>query len=724
MGKLLTHRLLPILLIVVLLNLFLAPLAHAGFNYSNGDGTFSLSFDSVDNLGGCSNANFWLIRLSYDDGATQKLGPAHDIGTQGATDSFNIPNGTTIQEVNMWTGTTEDGANNGECPITITTNSFSWQNSNVASPPSISDILVSNVTSSSVTVSWTTSADSDSTVEYGLTSSYGSTTSDGSSTSSHSLSLTGLSASSTYHYKVKSTNGDGTGESGDNTFATPATGQTGEDQSGSSSSSSSSSTASPTPVPDRVGPYISISTDLSKPFLKPPQIAGKATDKSGVAKVEYSIDDGLNWSYVDPSANLGDTSVSFTFTPPAEDDDNYKIKIRATDESPSRNTGVSETYTLIIDRLPPSLIGNIVSIGPQILSPNSDGYLLTAKGIKQKITIATIGGPTQIDLYANHPGAASESAQIYHLTRNSDNGLWSTTLQFDQPGIYTLTSKATDGADNTTEQNLNKIAVLEPGKVLDTNGKSVKDAQVTLYYFEGKYQIWRVWDGKAYLQTNPQKTNADAEFSYLLPSGKYYFDVSANGYQHTISTIFLVDNPTILNPVFKLKPLQLLLDLWLFKIYLPDFSIATAPVEIVTPQFPKITDDLTNKAAPEITLPTSGNDQFDLFNARGKPIVLTFMNFLSPQSYEQLTALDQLNSENYKGYAVLLGNSISKTAIFKQTGGYKTTFVVDADARTVKDYKITTVPTHYFIDRRGIVKKIIPGILNKQEMEDELLNLE
>jgi acetyl esterase/lipase len=87
--------------------------------------------------------------------------------------------------------------------------------------PTITNIQSSNTTSSSTTVTWTTDVFSDSQVEYGLTTSYGSsTTVNGSLVTSHSAGLSALSASTTYHYRVKSSNNTGQAVSGDFTFTT------------------------------------------------------------------------------------------------------------------------------------------------------------------------------------------------------------------------------------------------------------------------------------------------------------------------------------------------------------------------------------------------------------------------------------------------------------------------------------------------------------------------
>jgi hypothetical protein len=89
-------------------------------------------------------------------------------------------------------------------------------------PPVISGVTATNITSSSASIVWTTNALSDSQVEYGLTTSYGSQTALNSTLiTNHLAPLTGLQASSTYHYRVKSRDAAGNlAVSSDFTFVT------------------------------------------------------------------------------------------------------------------------------------------------------------------------------------------------------------------------------------------------------------------------------------------------------------------------------------------------------------------------------------------------------------------------------------------------------------------------------------------------------------------------
>jgi YVTN family beta-propeller protein len=90
-------------------------------------------------------------------------------------------------------------------------------------PPVISSIA-SSTTLTSATITWTTDENSTSTVEYGANTSYGSASSSQSSVVSHSITLTGLTENTLYHFMVSSQDAWGNvATSSDVTFRTAAT---------------------------------------------------------------------------------------------------------------------------------------------------------------------------------------------------------------------------------------------------------------------------------------------------------------------------------------------------------------------------------------------------------------------------------------------------------------------------------------------------------------------
>ena len=89
-------------------------------------------------------------------------------------------------------------------------------------PPIISNITVSAITGSSVTITWKTDEPATSQVEYGLTTSYGSSTPlDTNLVTEHTQTITGLKSNTTYHFRVKSKDASNNeAVSGDYTFTT------------------------------------------------------------------------------------------------------------------------------------------------------------------------------------------------------------------------------------------------------------------------------------------------------------------------------------------------------------------------------------------------------------------------------------------------------------------------------------------------------------------------
>ncbi|MDP9052284.1 MAG: fibronectin type III domain-containing protein [Acidobacteriota bacterium] len=91
--------------------------------------------------------------------------------------------------------------------------------------PVISNVATTNLTSNSVTVTWTTDQPSSSKINYGTTTAYGSsTTLDTNLVTAHSETITGLAASTTYDFDVTSTTAASLSSTSPNsTFTTPAT---------------------------------------------------------------------------------------------------------------------------------------------------------------------------------------------------------------------------------------------------------------------------------------------------------------------------------------------------------------------------------------------------------------------------------------------------------------------------------------------------------------------
>jgi hypothetical protein len=139
------------------------------------------------------------------------------IALYSATVPFALSSGDGLKTVYVWF---EDAAGNVSAVMssTITLDTTA---------PVLSFIASQNITASGANINWTTNELSNTQVDYGLTSAYGSTAANAALLTNHSQALTGLTASSTYHYRVKSTDAAGnTAIGGDSTFTTAALGDT------------------------------------------------------------------------------------------------------------------------------------------------------------------------------------------------------------------------------------------------------------------------------------------------------------------------------------------------------------------------------------------------------------------------------------------------------------------------------------------------------------------
>ena len=142
-------------------------------------------------------------------------------GTASGTTNWNI-SGISLQNgTNIITVTAKDAANNtGTDTLTV-----SYAGSGDTTPPTILGVRSSNVSDSSAKISWVTDEPADTQVEYGPTASYGNSTGLHSTLSMlHSATVSGLKSDTLYHYRAKSTDGDGNvAYSADQTFTTATT---------------------------------------------------------------------------------------------------------------------------------------------------------------------------------------------------------------------------------------------------------------------------------------------------------------------------------------------------------------------------------------------------------------------------------------------------------------------------------------------------------------------
>ncbi|MDO8335494.1 MAG: redoxin domain-containing protein [Candidatus Saccharibacteria bacterium] len=678
-------------------------------------------------------------------GTTTEYGSSSSISTPNTFHSYSLV-GLTPSTTYYFEAYVEDSNSNIDYEVSQFTTSAAAGGG--SSAPVITNISAGTITSSSVTITWTTDIAATSVVNYGTTSGYGSTSSDSTYSTSHTATLTGLTANTTYHYQVVSTSAAPlTTTSSDNTFTTavatvtatptptPTSTPTPTPTTSASSStttptstptptptpttSASSSTSTPTPTPtpafittpdgkiipvipqDTTPPTITLIANVTKPYITAPKMSVNATDDKQVQRVEFSIDGGQNWLPVEGN----------TFTPQVKEDGNYNIKARAIDTS--GNIGISEEKTLVIDRLPPRVGGNILSLGSQVVTPLADGSILMLSGFDQKITMSSVGGATTVDLITD----TTTSKQMFSLVKTPQTGLWSGALSFTSPGRHKLNVRSIDGAGHKIERNINDVIVLPSGKVLDKKGAPIQDATATLYYQNPASKLWTKWNASAFKQENPQITDSKGDYHFYVPPGKYYMRIDAKGSRPIATDIFTTEISTPINTTFNLNSSPKI-KIGSFEIVFPDLFNDTATVNTNFEQSIKIDKKptLVGRKISKFILPYSTGGNFDSKSILGKKNVMTFISSWSPSSLDQVGILDKLIAQKrLNGVIVAVGENKTKVSLFQKRGKYNTPIVVDSEVELANLYSINTMPSHYFIDEKGVIKKILYGVLSEEE---------
>jgi len=589
---------------------------------------------------------------------------------------------------------------------------------NITSPPAaISGISTSAIGSNTVTLTWDTDVPSSSQVDYGFDSSYGSSSSlDPGFVTSHSVTLTGLKSNTGYHFQVDSTTPQGaSASSGDNTFLTAL-----EEQGVITKTITLPGlTVQVTNPADKTPPTIAITSTLPKVVQTIPKISGTASDDIAVVRIEYSTDGGQNWLPVNSAPDLGSKKVDFSFTPTNLDDGNYTIIARAID--PGGNITGSHPVSVVIDRLPPIVGANLITLGPQTLKLDGNGLITALAGVDQKITMSAVGGPTSISVEAINSNAKSK-IKSFSLTQSADTGLWAGILGFEDPGIYTLIAHSVDGADNKVSRTLNTVYVAAPAKIVRSGTNKPVVANVVVYYWEPESSQWVVWDGNAYGQNNPL-TSSKGQFNLMLPAGKYYLKAEAKGYKPLTSSIFTLSNPTPISTTLNLKPGKEL-RLGSVSLHWPDFSVQKINLNLNQPSANAKQNSQVGQAMPSFSLSNTTGKQVNSLDFLGKPTVLSVMATWAPQTSEQLKALSDLQTNtDINVEPIASQEDAARVRVYTDISGYKLNWLVDPDSTLTKSLNFTSLPTHYFVDRKGIIKKVVTGVLSKQEILDGLANL-
>lgn len=336
--------------------------------------------------------------------------------------------------------------------VTSSDNTFTTAPPPDTTAPTISAVAASNITPTSATIGWTTNEGSDSQVEYGLTTGYGSTTTLISSlTTTHSSPLTGLTASTLYHYRVKSRDAAGNLATGsDNTFTTAA-------------------------APDVTAPIISAIATGS--ITSSSVVITWTTDEPADTQVEYGVTISYGSSSPLVTTKVTAHTVSLTGLTAST---TYHFRVKSRDAT--GNLATSSDQTVNIPAAPDNTAPVISAISATGITPSSATITWTTDELSNsqvEYGLTTgYGSSTTLDatLRTSHTQGLSALASltVYHYRVKSTDGAGNQSVSSDQ----TFTTAAPPDTTAPTITSFAASTITGTGAIVSWNTSELADTQI------------------------------------------------------------------------------------------------------------------------------------------------------------------------------------------------------------------------------------------------------
>ncbi len=127
--------------------------------------------------------------------------------------------------------------------------------------------------------------------------------------------------------------------------------------------------------------------------------------------------------------------------------------------------------------------------------------------------------------------------------------------------------------------------------------------------------------------------------------------------------------------------------------------------------------------APDFTLTTVAGETFTLSALRGKPVVLNFWATWCPPCRAELPEL-QAASARYADQVIIVGVNQAEPAdaVRGFAGQFGLTFPIPLDEQAVvsRQYAVRSLPTTFFVDRNGIIRRIQSGPVTEATLAQAL----
>ena len=130
------------------------------------------------------------------------------------------------------------------------------------------------------------------------------------------------------------------------------------------------------------------------------------------------------------------------------------------------------------------------------------------------------------------------------------------------------------------------------------------------------------------------------------------------------------------------------------------------------------------RLAPDFTLVDLEGNPVTLSDFRGKTVFINFWATWCPPCRAEMPEIEAVYQKYKDKGVVVIGVDILEpedvVRQFVEQGGYSWTFVLDTSGEVAGNYRITAIPTSFFIDREGIIQAVNISAITKRAMENKL----
>lgn len=127
------------------------------------------------------------------------------------------------------------------------------------------------------------------------------------------------------------------------------------------------------------------------------------------------------------------------------------------------------------------------------------------------------------------------------------------------------------------------------------------------------------------------------------------------------------------------------------------------------------------QAAPDFTLKDLTNQPVALSDFRGQRVLVNFWYVACQGCQAEMNALEQFYARSQNQHVVILGVDIvddaNTASLFLQQLGITYPVVLDTHQRALDLYGVTSTPSSFLIDSRGIIRGSVSGPLNLEQVQ-------